>query len=270
MEREELSLRARFELALQREVSRALSPLWVSGAVGVLSLALGYRVEEREMLRREYRRIRGETKGPLLICANHLTMIDSAVIALALGSPLWYVLNYSSIPWNVPERRNFAYSPLSEILGYLMKCLPITRGGERAEVGEVLNRFIYLLSQGEVGLLFPEGGRSRSGRVEIDSAATGVGRVVTALPGCRVLCVYLRGAHQDKFSLIPARGDTFRVQMEMIEPSPRSPGLRGSHDVAQQIVAKLAAMEQEFFDARKRRRGPRGPRSGTKRHASAV
>jgi 1-acyl-sn-glycerol-3-phosphate acyltransferase len=77
-----------------------------------------------------------------------------------------------------------------------MKCLPVTRGGERTAVADVLNRFVYLLSQGEVGMIFPEGGRSRSGRVEVDMAAPGVGRVVTTLPGCRVLCVYLRGERQ--------------------------------------------------------------------------
>jgi 1-acyl-sn-glycerol-3-phosphate acyltransferase len=262
--------RARFAVELQRGVSRLLSPLWVPGAIAVLWLALGYRVNGIERLRSQFRRIRRETRGPLLVCANHLTMIDSAIITWAFGSPGWYLLNFSAIPWNLPERRNFAYSPLSEILSYVMKCLPITRGGARAEVAEVLARFIYLLSRGEVGMVFPEGGRSRSGRVDVEVAAAGVGRIVAALPGCRVLCVYLRGTHQETFSTIPVRGEEFRMRLSTIEPRTRHAGVRGSHDIARQIVAKLAEMEEEHFDGRKRRRGSRrsGHRAG--RHASAL
>jgi 1-acyl-sn-glycerol-3-phosphate acyltransferase len=262
--------RARFAVELQRGVSRLLSPLWVPGAIAVLWLALGYRVNGIERVRGQFRRIRRETRGPLLVCANHLTMIDSAIIAWAFGSPGWYLLNFSAIPWNLPERRNFAYSPLSEILSYVMKCLPITRGGERAEVAEVLTRFIYLLSRGEIGMVFPEGRRSRSGRVEVGGAAAGVGRIVASLPGCRVLCVYLRGAHQETFSTIPVRGETFRMRLATIEPRTRHTGLRGSRDIAQQIVAKLAEMEEEHFDGRKRRRRSRGSGHRARRHASAL
>jgi 1-acyl-sn-glycerol-3-phosphate acyltransferase len=263
--------RARLAVELQRAISRLLSPIWLPGAIAVLWLGLGYRVNGIKGLRQQFRRIRRETRGPLLVCANHLTMIDSAIIAWALGSPAWYLLNFSAIPWNLPERRNFAYSPLSEILSYVMKCLPITRGGERAQVAEVLARFIFLLSRGEVGMVFPEGGRSRSGRVEVGGAAPGVGRIVAGLPGCRVLCVYLRGAHQETFSTIPVRGEVFRVRLATIEPRTRHAGLRGSRDIAQQIVAKLAEMEEEhYLDGRKRRRGSRRSGHRVRRHASAL
>jgi len=265
-----LPLSARLALAVQRQVSFVLSPLWLPGAIAVLRFGFGYRIEEVEPLRRRYQRIRRETRGPLLVCANHLTMIDSAIIAWALGSPAWYLRHFSAIPWNLPERRNFAYSPMSELAAYVMKCLPITRGAARAEVADVINRFIHLLSQGEVGLLFPEGGRSRSGRVEIESAAPGVGRVVAALPGCTVLCVYLRGEKQDEYGKVPVRGERFRARLATMIPRTRHAGLRGSRDIARQIVAKLARMEEEFFDDRKRRRGPRRSRNRAARHASAV
>jgi len=255
---------------VQRQLSRALSPFWVPGVIGVLRFGFGYRIEDVEPVRRQYQALRRRTSGPLLVCANHLTMIDSAIIAWALGSPAWYLRNFSAIPWNLPERRNFAYSLLSELAAYVMKCLPITRGAARAEVAEVLDRFVYLLSRGDVGLLFPEGGRSRSGRVEIESAAPGVGRVVGALAGCTVLCVYLRGAHQEAYGRIPVRGERFRVRLETMVPHTRHEGLRGSRDIAQQIVAKLAAMEEEFFNGRKRRRGSRRPRNRAARHASAL
>jgi len=265
-----LSPRSRLLLGVQREISRLLSPVWVPAAIAVLKLGFGYRLEDIERHRREFRRIRSETSGPLLICPNHLTMIDSAIVAWALGSPGWYLRNFSAIPWNLPERRNFAYSPFSELLSYVMKCLPISRGGERGEVADTLNRFIHLLAGGDVGLVFPEGGRSRSGRVDIDSAAPGVGRIVTALAGCRVLCVYLRGTRQHAFGRVPARGERFRLRLAVIEPRTRATGLRGSRDVAQQIVGELARMEKDYFDGRKRRRRSRGRGNRTVRHASAL
>jgi 1-acyl-sn-glycerol-3-phosphate acyltransferase len=266
----ELPATARLALEVQRQTSRLLSPLWVPAVVGILRFGFGYRIEGAELARRRYQRILRERRGPLLVCANHLTMIDSAIIAWALGSPAWYVRHFSAIPWNLPERRNFAYSPLSQMVAYLLKCLPITRGGARDEVADVLQRFIHLLSRGDVGLLFPEGGRSRSGRVDVESAAPGVGRVVGALPRCTVLCVYLRGAHQDEYSRVPARGERFRIRLETLTPRTRHTGLRGSRDIARQIVARLAAMEEELFNGRKRRRGSGGSRNRVARHASAV
>ena len=266
----ELGLASKLAVLLQREVSRLTAPVWVPSAVGALWLGFGYEVVGMERLRARYRRLRRESDSPLLICANHLTMIDSAIIAWALGSPGWYLLHYSAIPWNLPERRNFAYSPISEILSYLMKCLPVTRGGERTAVADVLNRFVYLLARGEVGMIFPEGGRSRSGRVEVDGAAPGAGRIVAALPGCRVLCVYMRGERQKTFGTVPARGERLHLRMDLTEPRSRHSGLRGSRDVARQIVVKLAEMEKDYFDGRKRRRGSRGQRDRGRRRASAV
>ena len=265
----ELSLRSRLLLGWQREVSRLLSPLWVPGAIAALSLGFGYRIDDVERHRRAFQRIR-EAPGPLVICPNHLTMIDSAIVAWALGSAGWYLRNFSAIPWNLPERRNFAYSPMTELASYVMKCLPITRGGERGAVAETLNRFTHLVARGDVGLVFPEGGRSRSGRVEIDSAAPGVGRIVSSLPGCRVLCAYLRGARQRSFSDVPVRGERFRLRLSVIAPRTEHGGLRGSRDVARQIVGELARLEKEHFSDRKRRRRSRGRGDRTVRYASAL
>ena len=43
-------------------------------------------------------------------------MVDSALIAWALGSPLWYVRHFAALPWNMPERRNFARSLVAAAL----------------------------------------------------------------------------------------------------------------------------------------------------------
>jgi 1-acyl-sn-glycerol-3-phosphate acyltransferase len=125
-----------------------------------------------------------------------------------------------------------------------MKSVPIRRGAARSEVAATLDRFTWLLRRGEAGLIFPEGGRSRTGRVEPESAAYGVGRVVKAVPGCRVLCVYLRGARQETWSAFPARRERFRGALATLEPKSDRSGVRASLEISRQIVVRLAELER--------------------------
>lgn len=236
--------------AIQREIGRIIAPLWLPIIVFVLRVILGYRIENLAAIREKYRQIREESDAPLLICPNHLTLIDSLIIAWGIN-PTWrYALHFDELTWNTPERRNFAATWVSRSLIYMAKCIPISRGGERAEVAGVLARVIHLLQQGELAVLFPEGGRSRTGRVTSESLAWGVGRIVAAVPECRVLCVYLRGSTQETWGSIPNMGDSFYLDMECIEPKSDHRGARRSRDLANQIVSKIAHLERKYFDAR--------------------
>jgi len=158
-------------LELQRLVGRVLAPLWVPVCVGIMCFVFRWRIEGTREARRAYAQVRRDPATPVLVCANHLTMLDSCVIAWALASPWRNVTHYASLPWNAPERANFASTWWKRALVWVMKCLPVERGGDRRAVGTVLNRLIYLMGRGEAGLLFPEGGRSRTGRVIRNSVA---------------------------------------------------------------------------------------------------
>jgi hypothetical protein len=177
-------------------------------------------------------------------------MIDSFLITWSLGSPAWFAWHVAAVPWNVPERANFAATPWQRAFVYALKCVPIQRGGRRSEVAGVLTRLSYLLTRGDTALIFPEGGRSRSGRIDIESAATGVGRVIRSVPNCRVLCVYLRGRRQAGHSRIPERRDRFDVALAEIEPKTDHAGLRASRDLARQVTGKLHELEAEVLDGR--------------------
>ena len=235
---------------VQREIGRLLSPLWTPLAVATMRFGMGYRIHALESVREKYAGIRRQSSSPLLICANHLTMIDSFLVAWAL-TPTWrYTVHFDELPWNVPERKNFASTLRERISAWVMKCIPITRGGSRAETAAVLERITKLTAGGEVALIFPEGRRSRSGRVEVDDAAWGVGRIVGGVPGCRVLCVYLRGRKQETWSQTPARGDVIDVDIECIEPKSDARGVRRSRDFSRQIVRHLESMERKYLDGR--------------------
>ncbi len=224
-----------------------MAPLWIPLTVLVLRFGLGYRIEGLAEARARFRRILAERSGPLLICANHLTLIDSFLIAWALAPSWRYALRFDLLPWNVPERTNFSSGFWSALLTYLAKGIPITRGGNRRDVAEVLGRLNHLLARGELALIFPEGTRSRIRRVDVESAAWGVGRVIGGLPGCHVLCVYLRGRAQESWGRIPARGDRFHVDLSCIEPKSDQRGMRRSRDLSRQVVTELARMERSFL-----------------------
>lgn len=240
-------------MTLQRSLGWILAVVWIPLSAFLLRVVMGYRIRGASEVRQRFRRlVRGDDR-PLLICANHLTMIDSALVAWALGGSWWYLRHYSRMPWNLPERTHFATNWVNRAAAWLVKCIPVTRGGSREKVSASLRRIRHLLSRGETALVFPEGGRSRSGRVEPESTTYGVGRILTAVPGCRTLCVYLRGDRQATWSTIPRRGDSFYVDFELFHPESEHRGLRRARDLARQIVRKLASMEERYFS-----RGARG------------
>lgn len=245
----DVPLRTRVALALQRWTGQILGIIWIPLVAFLLRIVMRYRIRNARDLRRRFRELVRADDRPLLICANHLTMIDSALVAWALGGSWWYVFNYSAVPWNLPERRNFAYNWINQAAAWLAKCIPVTRGGTRDKISGVLRRIRYVLSRGETALVFPEGGRSRTGRVQPDSATYGVGRILNAVPECRTLCVYLRGDRQESWSNVPKRGDSFSVDFELFQPESDLSGLRRARDVARQIVAHLAKMEKRHLSS---------------------
>jgi 1-acyl-sn-glycerol-3-phosphate acyltransferase len=152
----------------------------------------------------------------------------------------------------MPERKNFQKNPFLALLCYLAKCLPVDRGGCREELQRLLEKCRALLAGRNILMIFPEGGRSRTGRVEQDNYAYGVGRFLDEFDQCRVLLVYLRGDHQQSYGTIPCRGETFTMNVEAFDPR-RTPGggLRFQREYARQIIEKLVRMEEEWFAGRR-------------------
>jgi len=245
----ELRFRTRVSLALQREVGRFSSILWVPLLAFIMRVLMSYRVDNVAELRKGYRALMKENDGPVLICANHLTMVDSLILAWALGGSWWYVFNYRRMPWNLPEYNRVASVWFTRFAAWVTKCIPIMRGGPRQQVSGVIKRVQHVLSRGDIALIFAEGGRSRDGRVRADSTAHGMGRIINAVEDCKALCVYLRGERQQTWSTVPAYGDSFHVEFEFFQPESLHRGMRRSRDLAQQIVANLARMEDKYFAA---------------------
>jgi len=213
-----------------------------------------YRVRDLKKLRQEYALQLKKHKGPWIICANHLTMVDSLILAYATTSLYAHMRHYRVIPWNLPERDNFQRNILLSIFCYLAKCIPINRGGDREEMKKTLDRCTYVLSRKQNLMIFPEGTRSRTGRVNTENFSYGVGRFIKDFNDCKVICLYLRGDGQDTYGTIPKFGERFTMLMSVFEPGrTEDMGLRAGRYYAEQVIKRLAQLEEDYFALRGQR-----------------
>jgi len=243
-----LSTSGRVWLRVQEVVSQALILLTYGAFEAWMRFARRYRVPGLRQVRREFMTTVGRDRGPLLICANHLTLIDSLIIHWAL-SPAWrFFVRPDLYAWNLPDKRNISKRWWVRVMGYLGKCIPVVRQGTAEQARQTIDQVAWLLERGQSAMIFPEGGRSRIGRVDTENFTYGVGRILQAVPATRVLCVFARGRGQKAYSNYPARGETFFVRMARIAPATASEGLRGARDLSTQIVRQLSEMEREYFE----------------------
>ena len=243
----QLPVRSRLALGLQSLLVRVAGPITIPVIGLAMRVFYGFKYHDLKEIRRRFRAELKANPGPVLIASNHLTFVDSPILTWGLAPMWWYVIHSAKVPWNTPERRNFANSRMTRIMAYLYKCLPITRGGDRKAVTLVLDKLGHLMQQGQIVLMFPEARRSRTTRIDRTHAAHGVGRLVKSVPGARVLCVYLRGDHQEEFSFLPVKGETFHLGTSWLEPASEKTGLRGSVEITDQILTRLEDMEAEYF-----------------------
>jgi 1-acyl-sn-glycerol-3-phosphate acyltransferase len=242
-----LGHRDRLGLFLQRAMAWAFTPVSYYLTWFWMRFVRGYRISGMRAFRDEIRRKLGPHRTPLLVCPNHLTAIDSLVLIWALGSGLHYLQKDRDFAWNLPERRNLGEGLLLLVACYLCKCIPVLRQGPPEVTARTMSKIRHLLAGGHRVMIFPEGTRSRSGRVDTRDFAYGTGRLVQEVPGTRVLCVYLRGLGQEVCSYLPRRGETFHLCFDVLEPTSPNKGLRGSRDISRLIVERLASLEEEWF-----------------------
>ena len=185
-------------------------------------------------------------KPPFILVSNHLTLIDSwfAVYAIAFPQFIW---KHWLLTWHVPEATNY-FRGLQALLVWLSRSIPIVRGSRPRKVAAALEKVVEVLKKGESVYLFPEGTRSRTGR--IGKYTTGIGRIYKKVPDCSILPIYLRGIENVlpigvKFPRLFKKidvviGKPVRIKSEYI-------GLIANKIIAEQIFKLLVDMEKEYF-----------------------
>lgn len=250
-----MTKKSRILLCLQNLIGR-LAILILAPLYFLASRIFFYRVRDLKEIRRHCSAEFTRHQGGWIICSNHLTMIDSFILSYAMFNLGQHVTHYKQLPWNLPEWNNYKDNILLTVLCYLSKCIPVNRGGAREQMKEALDKCVYLLGSGATIMIFPEGKRSRTGRVDQEGFSYGVGRFIKSVENCKVMCMYLRGDHQENYSVIPVWGEKFSLHMEIFTPQP-VPGsdLRAQREYASQIIDRLAKMEENYFALRRERCG---------------
>jgi 1-acyl-sn-glycerol-3-phosphate acyltransferase len=239
--------RIQYKRQIQRTVDWIFFPILAPIIIFILRHIRKNRIENHKKMRTLFKRIAGESDIPTLICANHLTKMDSIYIHHAFASIPYYWKHFRLFSWNIPAKENFWRNPLDRLVTYLGKCIPIVRTGSAQHHKEVLDTLRYLLHRGELCTVFPEGGRSETGRIEMENVRYGVGTILKGLSDYRVFCVYMRGRSQEGMTDMPPRGDSIYFDFKVITPQSIQKGRRAERDIARTIIEKLKEMENEYF-----------------------
>jgi hypothetical protein len=139
-----VGFRAKVFLHVQYAIGR-LAVFFMAPFVYLCVKLCGYRVRDLKKIRRECAQLFENHRGPWIICPNHLTNIDSVILAYAIAPMYEYMLHFRLLPWNLPERKNFQRNLFSTLMCYLAKCIPVSRGGDREEMKLVMEKCTYLL-----------------------------------------------------------------------------------------------------------------------------
>ena len=202
-------------------------------------------------------------RSPLLICANHLTMVDSFLIAWALGSPSWLLRDRLRLAaLEHPGAEELRRRPLpAPCLIFLAKCIPITRGGAREDVGDVLERVTLPARPGRDGLHLSRGRPQSHGSRRGDYGRLGRRADRRCGAGLSRALRLQRGRRQDDLGRLAGAGRHAGRLARVHRAEERRPGraaLAGSRAADRR---QLIRMEEEFrsprdaatpdFDARK-------------------
>ncbi len=192
-------------------------------------------------------------KRNTLLLSNHQSMIDSFLVGIFAFYPQSWLKTYL-IPWNPAAEENFFKNRFLTWLAHSYRCIPVKEGRRDPFA---LRRMVEVLPGG-VMTLFPEGGRSRDGRV--GEGRLGAGLIITrARP--KVIPVAIDGM-QDVLPIGKRIPRIFkRIYISYGEPVDYSEFLdypkrqEAAQGVVDRVMAAIRKQHQEIRNLRERHRG---------------
>jgi 1-acyl-sn-glycerol-3-phosphate acyltransferase len=236
----------KFSLSLQRILSYFLLIFLYPFFFILLYSKYRYRIIELKSIRKEFKKLSSQINGPLLICSNHLTFIDPIIIIWALGSFWYYLFHYNRFIWNFPSNRYSKKHWLFKLIFFIGKCIPVHRNEYNRKIKHTMKKMIYLLSRKETLLIFPEGKRSVTGRIDNQKFTKGVGRLLKEINHLPVLCIYLRGESNMNCDF-PKKGEKFHLALKLMYPESNNQGSGEVVAYSNQIMNSLRLMEEKFL-----------------------
>jgi len=237
-----LFLRGDLRLGAARRRGRRAVMVEVSDGQRVLARQLFFLARVLGGLRTDFRRFPGKLPRAFMVVSNHQSLADIPAIAQAL-----------------PHHgvRYVAKRELGRGIPYVSRCLRfgesalVSRTRDFAEGQQALRRFSDLSGEGICPVVFPEGTRSRSGRVQ--DFYNGAVRVVLERHPLPVLSVAVDGGHDIATIarlLLHLRGATYRVKPLTLYPAPH--GKKEIIDLLGKLRAEISAQVEEWHRGARR------------------
>ena len=192
---------------------------WICYMIATITLKIfwGYRVIGRDKLPRE---------GAVIVASNHASWLDPPVAAVALHRESHFAA----------KKEIFGVAVIGPLIKYL-NSIPVRRSGFD---NEALKRFIEVLSEGKVLLMFPEGTRSRT--EEMLDFRRGVGYLVVK-SGAAVQPIYIAGSRNPKKSLFRKGGITVYLGEPIFGLSETFTGELRYEEIAAEIQSAVRSLE---------------------------
>lgn len=160
---------------------------------------------------------------PVIVASNHASNIDPPLIGGIFPRRLRYLAKESLF-------RN-------PMLGFLISALgaiPVTRE-DRQRAGVVLKLLLDQLQQGESILLFPEGSRSKDGKLQ---PLEGGAAFLSVKSGIPILPVYIRGSHE-----VCPPGSSFphpaKLDVRFAAPLSPDPDIKSDREKRDRLMERL-------------------------------
>jgi len=128
-----------------------------------------------------------ELGRPWILMSNHVTLLDDLFLGPIVLFPK-ALKGYEWLPFHAPEERNFYKNFLAASIMRLTKSIPLIRGKGIWQEG--VGRLIEAVRDGGILHIYPEGTRTRTGK--IGEPKVGIGRIVYE-SGAPVVPMYHRG-----------------------------------------------------------------------------
>jgi 1-acyl-sn-glycerol-3-phosphate acyltransferase len=210
---------------------------WISGFQPVISRKLFFLMHLFAGLRTDFEKYNGALPRVFLIVSNHQTLADIPAMAATFPrNGLRYVAKKSL-------SRGIPYASTS--LRWGQHAL-ISRTGDYRAGNKELRRFARLTEQGICPVVFPEGTRSRSGRV--NEFYTGAVRIILEQTPIPVLSVALDGGYRLstlRQLLQNLRGAHYRVKPLTLYPAPK-----GKREISELLVTIRTEIEEQVREWR--------------------
>ena len=212
---------------------------WISGFQPVISRKLFYLMHLFCGLRTDFEKFKGSLPRVVLIVSNHQSLADIPAMAATFPRNALRYVAKKSLSHGIP----YASTSLRWGLHAL-----ISRTGDYRAGNMELRRFAGLTEQGICPVVFPEGTRSRTGKV--NEFYTGAVRIILEHAPIPVLSVAVDGGYRLstlRQLLKNLRGAHYRVKPLTLYPTPK--GKREISELLVRIRAEIDAQVREWRGA---------------------